>query len=132
MNAKTAENIATYAAVAIGGGAGAICRLGILNAIESTACALLVCNVAASALMGAASVFAKIPPKLRAGINAGFCGGLSVFSGLAKDADIALFQGEIPRMILVWTANFALSVAAAALGKFSGRRALETGGLWTR
>ena len=132
MNAKIGENAAAYAAVAVGGGAGALCRLGILNVFESPMCAVLICNVTASAVMGAASVFANVPPKLRAGLNAGFCGGLSVFSGIAKDADIALAQGDILQMSLVLAANFALSVAAAAFGEFSAKRALGRFGRWTR
>lgn len=124
--------IATAAAVFVGGGLGALSRLGVTLASRRLLPAAvlpygtLAVNVAGCFVLGAlAATFAAQAggsPAVRAGVTTGFLGGLTTFSTFGQET-VGLLSGDHPMMGLVNVlGNVGLGVGAAALGLWVGSR----------
>lgn len=104
-------------AVAIGGAAGAVLRHLTMQAFESQIPAILACNIAASALIGfVLGIRERVNKHVNHMMTTGFCGGLSVFSGISKNSVHALQSGDYLLLSLDVAGNFALCLLAVHLG----------------
>lgn len=104
-------------AVAVGGAAGAVLRHLAIGAFESQITAILACNIAASAVIGfVLGIRERVNKHVNHMMTAGFCGGLSVFSGLSKNSVRALQSGDLPLLALDVAGNFALCLLAVHIG----------------
>ena len=104
-------------AVAVGGAAGAALRHLTMLAFESQIPAILACNIAASALIGfVLGIRERVNKHVNHMMTTGFCGGLSVFSGISKNSVHALQSGDYPLLALDVAGNFALCLLAVHVG----------------
>jgi CrcB protein len=109
------------ALAALGGGLGAVLRLGLAWAAlwgwgEAFLVATLAANLAGSALIGALSV-----RDLSAGAKAfwmtGFCGGLTTFSALAIEVLVLALRGDVGLALGYLGVSVLGAVGAVALGR---------------
>ena len=104
-------------AVAIGGAAGAVLRHITMLAFGSQIPAILACNIAASTLIGfVLGIRERVNKHVNHMMTTGFCGGLSVFSGISKNSVHALQSGDFPLLAIDIAGNFALCLLAVHLG----------------
>ena len=114
--------------VAVGGGAGAVCRylVGLIPLLRCGAfpLATLLINFLGSLCIGLIAQRAGSPqgrdPNLVLLLKVGFCGGFTTFSTFSLESLTLLEEGRMGLFALYAALSLALCIAGAALGKALG------------
>ncbi len=102
-----------YIGIAVGGGLGALARLGVFSIIDETLLKVLVCNIAGTFIYALANDLSEhLPKEFRNFIMSGFCGGISIFATFSKDSVLALQERDFGEFFANLFSNFTLCVIA--------------------
>ena len=114
------------AAVAVGGGLGAVTRYGVGLLLPAGPAGFpwgtLVVNTAGCAAIGVLMVLVARPGLLRAFLGTGFLGGFTTFSAYALDIHRLLAEGEAARALTYLTLTPLLALAAVWIATAATRR----------
>ena len=123
------------AAIAVGGAAGTLLRVGVARAWPPTTNGFpgdtLIVNLAGSLLLGFVVVTAtsrRVPSRyFRPLIGTGFCGGLTTFSTLVVEVDLLVRAGHAGMAVIYLAASLAGGLLVAAIGMVLARAVWPVG-----
>ena len=113
-----------YLAVMIGGGLGSLLRF-LISSFGFLPFATVFINIIGSLILGFLTFFfldrPEIPPELRFGLTAGFCGGFTTFSTFSVEVYAMVSDNHIGQAAFYVLASFLGGLLAVALGAFLRR-----------
>ena len=110
-----------YLAVMIGGGLGSLLRF-LISSFGFLPFATVFINIIGSLILSSLTFFfldrPEIPPELRFGLTAGFCGGFTTFSTFSVEVYAMVSDNHIGQAGFYVLASFLGGLLAVALGAF--------------
>ena len=110
-----------YLAVMIGGGLGSLLRF-LISSFGFLPFATVFINIVGSFILGFLTFFfldrPEIPPDLRFGLTAGFCGGFTTFSTFSVEVYAMVLDNHIGQAAFYVLASFLGGLLAVTLGAF--------------
>lgn len=110
-----------YLSVMIGGGLGSLLRF-LISSFGFLPFATVFINIVGSFILGFLTFFfldrPEVPPDLRFGLTAGFCGGFTTFSTFSVEVYAMVLDNHIGQAAFYVLASFLGGLLAVALGAF--------------